>query len=82
MVKAFILMTFVGGTGEHLNWFKQTKEKLLKIEGIKEVYGVFGRWDIVVIAEVDTLGKLTDLVTDKIRSMPGIQSSETLLMIF
>jgi DNA-binding Lrp family transcriptional regulator len=75
-------MTFVGGTGEHLSWFKQTKEKLLNFKGIAEVYGVFGRWDIVVVADVDTLDELTNLVTDKIRSIPGIQSSETLLMIF
>ena len=82
MVKAFILMTFVGGTGEHLNWFKETKEKLLKFKGIVEVYGVFGRWDIVAVIDVGDIEELKQLVTDKIRSMPGVQSSETLLVIF
>jgi DNA-binding Lrp family transcriptional regulator len=75
-------MTFVGGTGEHLNWFKQTKEKLMKFKGIVEVYGVFGRWDIVARAEVKDVDELRDLVADKIRSMPGVLSSETLLVIF
>ena len=79
---AFILMTFVGGTVEHLTWFKTTKEKLLKIEGIVEVHGVFGRWDILARAEVENMEELTNLVADKIRSIPGVQASETLLVIF
>jgi DNA-binding Lrp family transcriptional regulator len=82
LIKAFILMTFVGGTGEHLDWFKQTKEKLLKCKGITEVYGVFGRWDIIAVAEAESVEELRNLVTDKIRSMPGVQTSETLLVIF
>ncbi|MEM4246324.1 MAG: Lrp/AsnC ligand binding domain-containing protein [Candidatus Bathyarchaeia archaeon] len=75
-------MTFVGGTGEHLSWFKTTKEKLLKFKGVAEVYGVFGRWDIIARVEVEDMDQLTNLVTDKIRSIPGIQTSETLLVIF
>ncbi len=81
-MKALVLLNFVGGTGEHLSWFRETKQKLLGIKGISEVYGVFGRWDIVAIVEVPTVNELIDVVTDKIRSMPGVQSSETLLMIF
>jgi len=82
MVKAFILMTFVGGTGEHLTWFKSTKEKLLKFKGVTEVYGVLGRWDIIARVESQTMEEMTNLIADKIRSMPGIQLSETLLVIF
>lgn len=82
MIKAFVLLSFVGGTGEHLKWFKETKENMLKIKGIAEVHGVFGRWDIVARVEVNTVEELIDVVTDKIRSMPGVQSSETLMMIF
>ncbi len=82
MIRALVLLTFVGGTGEHLSWFRETKEKLVNIKGVSQVYGVFGRWDIVTIVEVNTVEELIDLVTDKIRSMPGVQSSETLLMIF
>ena len=79
---ALVLMNFVGGTGEHLNWFKETKEKLIKLKGVTEVYGVFGRWDIVLKVKVNNMDELVDLITDKIRSIPGVQSSETLLMIF
>jgi DNA-binding Lrp family transcriptional regulator len=82
LIRALVLLTFVGGTGEHLSWFRETKEKLVNIKGVSQVYGVFGRWDIVTIVEVNTVEELIDLVTDKIRSMPGVQSSETLLMIF
>ena len=82
MLNALVLMNFVGGTGEHLTWFKETKEKLIKLKGVNEVYGVFGRWDIVLKVQVSDMDELIDLITDKIRSMPGVQSSETLLMIF
>jgi DNA-binding Lrp family transcriptional regulator len=82
LIRALVLLTFVGGTGEHLSWFRETKAKLVNIKGVSQVYGVFGRWDIVTIVEVNTVEELIDLVTDKIRSMPGVQSSETLLMIF
>ena len=82
LIKAFILITFVGGTGEHLSWFKKTKEELMNIKGIREVYGVFGRWDIITRVESSTIEDLRDLVTDKIRSVPGVQSSETVIVIF
>ncbi len=82
LIAAFILLTFVGGTGEHLSWFRETKENLLKIKGVVEVYGVFGRWDIIVRVQVNSVEELVDLVADKIRSMPGVQTSETLLVIF
>jgi|APFre7841882590_1041340.scaffolds.fasta_scaffold59511_1 DNA-binding Lrp family transcriptional regulator len=82
LLMALVLMNFVGGTGEHLTWFKETKEKLIKLKGVNEVYGVFGRWDIVLKVQVNNMDELVDLITDKIRSIPGVQSSETLLMIF
>jgi DNA-binding Lrp family transcriptional regulator len=55
---------------------------LNQISGVKKVYGVFGRYDLVAILETDTLESLTSLVADKIRSIPGIQASETLTVAF
>ena len=72
----------LGGTGEKLSWSKETKDRLRKISGVKEVYGVLGRCDLVALVEAETLEKLTSLVADEIRGVPGIQTSETLTIVF
>lgn len=82
MVTAIVLLTMIGGAGESLGWAKETKERLSQISGVKKVYGVFGRYDLVAILEADDLESLTSLVADKIRSVPGVQASESLTVAF
>jgi len=82
MVRAIVLITVLGGTGERLDWTKQTANQLKQIRGVKEVFGVLGRFDLVTIVEVGSLEELTSLVADKMRSVPGIQTSETLTVVF
>jgi len=82
MVKGILLIQIIGGTGETLDWAKQTRDRLKKIPGVMEVYGVLGRFDLVAIVEAKSLEDLTNLVADKIRSVPGIQASETLTVAF
>ena len=72
----------LGGTGERLSWYKETKERLKKISGVKEVYGVMGRCDLVALVEAQDAEGLTALVADEIRGIPGIQASETLTIVF
>ncbi|HEX08739.1 MAG TPA: Lrp/AsnC family transcriptional regulator [Thermoplasmatales archaeon] len=78
--KAFVLIKF--GTSTHLNFARLTKEKIAKIERVKEVYGVFGRHDIIARVEAPSLESLASLIADKIRSIPGIISTETLVVGF
>jgi DNA-binding Lrp family transcriptional regulator len=82
MIRAIVLLTVLGGTGEKLSWTKETKDRLRKIDGVKEVYGVLGRCDLAALVEAETLEKLTSLVADEIRGVPGIQTSETLTVVF
>jgi len=82
MIRAIVLLTMLGGTGEKLDWSKETKERLRKIAGVKEAYGVLGRCDLAAFVEVETSEKLTSLVADEIRGVPGIQTSETLTIVF
>jgi len=82
MIQAIVLMTMLGGTGERLDWSRETKDRLLKIQGVKQVFGVFGRYDILAQVEAENMETLTTLIADKIRSVPGIQTSETLMVIF
>jgi DNA-binding Lrp family transcriptional regulator len=77
MVEAIVLVRI--GSSEHLNFIKTVKEELSKVKGVKEVNGVFGRWDFVIKLEARTLGDLGNLVTDCIRSIKGVQSTETLV---
>ena len=82
MVEAIVLMNYLGGTGEKIDWYKTVKKQLLEIAGVVEVFAVFGGYDLVARVRADDLDKLTILVADKLRSVPGIQSSHTLLVIF
>lgn len=77
MVMAFVLIRV--GTGEHMSFEKLVKEKIEKIEGVKKVYRVFGRYDLVAHVETPTLGALSS-VTDKTRAIEGVLSTESLII--
>jgi DNA-binding Lrp family transcriptional regulator len=80
MVEALILVRT--GSGETLNLMKTVKEKIRKVKGVKEVYGVFGRYDFVVKLEAKTTEELGNLVTDCIRGIEGVVYTETLVVGF
>lgn len=80
MVKAFVLIKV--GTGEYLDFAKSAKEEMAKIEGVKEVYGVFGRYDFVARVEAPTLEELARLISDTMRGVPGVVSTESLIIGF
>lgn len=54
-------------------------EQLVNMDGISEVHSVAGRFDLVAILRVTTNEQLADLVTGHIRSIDGIERSETLI---
>lgn len=80
MVEALVLVRV--GSSETLNLMKTVKEQICKIRGVKEVYGVFGRYDFAVIVETKTTEELGNLVTDCIRGINGIVYTETLVIGF
>jgi len=82
MVEAIVLMNYLGGTGERIDMYKSVIEQLLKIPGVVEVFAVLGGYDLVARVRADNLDQLTLLIADKIRSVPGVQSSHTLPIIF
>lgn len=75
MVTAFIMVK-VGG-GDYQSWVFTIKEKLEKLPEVVETTCVFGRYDVIVKVEVESLPELTRLVGDKIRSIPGVETTET-----
>jgi DNA-binding Lrp family transcriptional regulator len=54
-------------------------EELLEVEGVTECYSVAGPYDLVAIARVREHDQLSDLVTEKIASLAGINATETLI---
>ena len=74
--KAFVLIeTVVGKTKEVVSKIKQR-------EGVKSVDPVTGPYDIIAIAEGETLNDIGDLVTGKIHPVSGITRTVTCLAIW
>jgi DNA-binding Lrp family transcriptional regulator len=61
---------------------KTIKEEICKVKGVKEIYGVFGRYDFAVKVEIGTTEELGNLVTDCIRGIHGVVYTETLVIGF
>lgn len=76
-MKAFI--TAKVGSSEYLSASKIIKEQIAKIPEVLKVEVTFGRCDIIAEVEVKDLSELSHLVSDKIRSIPNILSTETFI---
>ncbi|MCS7125916.1 MAG: Lrp/AsnC ligand binding domain-containing protein [Aigarchaeota archaeon] len=60
---------------------KSVVEEVKKIENIKAVYPVTGRFDAVIEVEVGELNQLADLIIDRIQNIEGVERTETLLSL-
>ena len=54
---------------------------LKSIDGVKEVHGTFGAYDILAKVQSDQVEKLRETITWKIRKIPKIRSTLTLMGI-
>ncbi len=52
--------------------------QILKIEGVKEVMGTFGQYDIFVKVQSDKKGETSRIITKQIRAVPHVVSTTTL----
>ncbi len=55
--------------------------QLKTIDGVKEVQGTFGAYDIIAKVESEDVDKLRDTITWKIRKLDRIRSTLTLMAI-
>jgi DNA-binding Lrp family transcriptional regulator len=73
MIKAYVLVvTTPGATRGVLNTIKE-------IPGVVEIHEVMGPYDIVVEIEVESLSDVPPILSDKIRTVPGIESTTSLV---
>lgn len=77
MVRAFV--TAKVGSSDYLGATKTIKEKIAKIPGVLKIDIIFGRYDIITEVEARDLDELSRLVTDKIKSIPNVLSTETFI---
>ncbi len=59
----------------------QIINKLMTIPQIKEVRGTYGVFDIFVKIQADSKDEIDDIMTNKIRKLPNIRGTNTLIAI-
>lgn len=73
MVTAIVLIT------AQADRVPELAEALVEVAGVSEVFSVAGRWDLVAIVRVGSNDDLATVVSDRIRKLPGVVASETLI---
>ena len=73
MTKAFVLIETAVGKD------KEATNELRQLQGVKSVDTVTGPYDVILVAEVETLDDIDELVTAKIQPIPGISRTLTCL---
>jgi DNA-binding Lrp family transcriptional regulator len=55
-------------------------ESLAAIEGIREVHGLYGIYDIIVFVEAETLSEVKEIINTKIRRLRDINATLTMIV--
>jgi DNA-binding Lrp family transcriptional regulator len=75
MASAFVLInTEIGSESEVL-------DQLKKIDTVSESYMVYGVYDVVAKVSADTMEKLKEIVTWKVRRLDKVRSTLTMIVI-
>ena len=54
---------------------------LKKIDAVKEVYGVYGVYDLVVRIEAENLQQLKDVISSNVRTIDNVKSTLTMIVV-
>ncbi len=74
MPAAFIVFSTEMGSEE------EVLDELKKLEGVKEAHCVYGAYDIIARVEADSMDKLKDTVTWKVRKINNVRNTLTMLV--
>jgi DNA-binding Lrp family transcriptional regulator len=75
MPKAFVLINVEAGSEE------EVLKEIKKVEGIEEAYYSYGVYDIIARIKAETMTKLRETVTQKMRTISDVRSTLTLIMM-
>ncbi len=56
-------------------------EKLYSIPEVKEVYIVYGIYDVIAKVEAESLERIREVITSKIRKLPEIRTTSTMVIV-
>jgi DNA-binding Lrp family transcriptional regulator len=73
MIKAYVLVVTNPGETKHV------VAALASVPGVKELHEVMGPYDVVIEIEVESLSDVPPILSDKIRAIPGIESTTSLV---
>ena len=74
MPLAFVLINAEVGSED------QVVKKLRETDNVKEAHLVYGVYDLIAKVEAETMDNLKAVIAQKVRKVPGIRSTLTLLV--
>ncbi|MEM1563290.1 MAG: Lrp/AsnC ligand binding domain-containing protein [Candidatus Bathyarchaeia archaeon] len=75
MPKAFVLInTEIGSEADVL-------KDLKKVEGVEEAFAVYGVYDIIARVSAESMDKLKEIVTWRIRRLDKVRSTLTMIVV-
>jgi DNA-binding Lrp family transcriptional regulator len=75
MPKAFVLINVESGSEE------EVLEQIKKSEGVEEAYYSYGVYDIIAKIEAETMERLREAVSQKMRTISKVRSTLTLIIM-
>jgi len=75
MPRAFVLINVESGAED------QVLRELKRTEGVEEAYFSYGLYDTIIRIKADSMEKLKDMVSHKVRGINKVRSTLTLIMI-
>jgi DNA-binding Lrp family transcriptional regulator len=73
MIKAYVLVV------THPGETKSVYTAARAIPGVVEIHEVMGPYDIIIEIEVNSLSDVPPILSDQIRTLPGIESTTSLV---
>ena len=72
---AFVLLNIETGSEA------EVLEILKKVEGVDDVFAVYGVYDIIARVTAETMDKLKEIVTWKVRRLDKVRSTLTMIVV-
>jgi len=73
-VLAYVLFKVASGTE------REVAQKIIEFNEVMQADIVFGEYDVIARMTTDDLGKLQDFVSDKVRTVPNVLVTSTMII--